>query len=140
MTISDINSPEQPRLFRDLWNGSVISKYLVAEYWTFLPVRDKAYLLIERLDRPEKNQNILSAAGWVQRSDLLRRVRHLSDARWLHTLTLVLANDSDLHAASSLLHDFTKLGQKKDFTVLSLTVPRTTSEIVAGFPAHSVAA
>jgi hypothetical protein len=139
MTIINTHVHSHKELFRDLWGGNIVNKHPGSEYWTLLPVKDKAYVLIDRLSQREKRRIVLSAAGWVKRDELLREVRNLSETRWLHTATVVVAVGQSF-TAGEWWQEFIKLAQAKSLKLQTLFLPYDTADIVARLRAQAATA
>jgi hypothetical protein len=132
MPNSDANTHSSITPFQKLWYGRH-PKLHAAEYWTILPLKEKVHVFVEHIDYCEENRSVESAAAWVNRAAALRQLRQRPKERHLDAVTVMLADDYEDHAGYSLLQDLVKLGQQKDFTVLSMIVPKTTEEVIAMF-------
>jgi hypothetical protein len=99
------------------------------ENWTIVPKKEKLLLLAVQFRGTGVVLEPVTKVCWFRRADVLRTLRKLPSDHGLEAVTLMLADDAEDYAAYSLLSDLTKLAVKADFTLMSLIVPRFTTDL-----------
>jgi hypothetical protein len=114
-------------------NTQQSAKFLLKyENWTIVPKKEKLLLLAVQFRGTGVVLEPVTKVCWFRRADVLRTLRKLPSDHGLEAVTLMLADDAEDYAAYSLLSDLTKLAVKADFTLMSLIVPRfTTDQLLA---------
>jgi hypothetical protein len=114
-------------------NTQQSAKFLLQyENWTIVPKKEKLLLLAVQFRGTGVVLEPVTKVCWFRRADVLRTLRKLPSDHGLEAVTLMLADDAEDYAAYSLLSDLTKLAVKADFTLMSLIVPRfTTDQLLA---------
>jgi hypothetical protein len=110
-------------------NTQQSAKFLLDyENWTIVPKKEKLLLLAAQFRDTGVVLEPVTKVRWFRRTDVLRTLRKLPSDHGLEAVTLMLADDAEDNAAYSLLLDLNKIAVKADFTMMSLIVPRLTTD------------